>query len=203
MIFSVAAFSRSNSISPIEHENKNTARTGVPFHPSPDPLLRSLSNLRVSNVPPPPGGGRSGRRSICGERAAGWLVRLFTKPCRSLTIVRSLFPYRSTGGMRQLRCAPFLSARFLASSVGGGVYRFLSRLVLRLACSSRGASRGYSFDLPVGSSRRARQFARRLVVSSRQAVRILSSRLVVSFLVLWYRVVFSVLFSSHIVRCVS
>lgn len=39
----------------------------------------------------------------------------------------------------------------------------LSCRLARLACSSRGASRGYSFDLPVGSSRRARQFARRLV----------------------------------------
>ena len=90
MILPFRLFSIKQFNFPIEHENKNTTRTEVPFRLSPDPLLRVLSNLRVSNVPPPPGRGRSKRRSICGEREAGLLVRLFPVPCCSLAIARSL-----------------------------------------------------------------------------------------------------------------
>lgn len=61
----------------------------------------------------------------------------------SRSAARSISPYRLAGGMR----APFLSAHSPASFVGGWSYRFPFRLVLRLACSSRGASRAYSLRL--------------------------------------------------------
>lgn len=62
MILLLRSFSRSRFDFPIKHENKNTARImGFLFYLSPDPLLPALSNLRASNVPPPPGRGRRGR----------------------------------------------------------------------------------------------------------------------------------------------
>ena len=75
----------------IEHENKNTARAVSSFYLSPDPLLRALSNPQALNVPPPPGRGMCGCRSICGERAVGCLVRLFPRTVPLSHYVRSLF----------------------------------------------------------------------------------------------------------------
>lgn len=60
--------------------------------------------------------------------------------------------------------------------MGRIVSRF--RLAPLLVASSRGASRGYSFDLSVGSSRCSRQFARRIVAPSCYATRLI--RLVAS-----------------------
>lgn len=48
---------------PIEHENRNTTRTGVPFRLSPDPLPPAFPHLRTLNSPPPRGvGGAGGNR---------------------------------------------------------------------------------------------------------------------------------------------
>lgn len=55
MIFAVIVFFFTKQFNfPIEHENKNTVRTGVPFRLSPDPLLPALSNLRALICSPAP-----------------------------------------------------------------------------------------------------------------------------------------------------
>lgn len=117
MILLLRSFSRNRFDFPIKHENKNTARImGFLFYLSPDPLLRVLSNLRASNVPPPPGRGRRGRLSDL-RGAGGGLVCLPVLRAGSLSHYRSFaIAIRSVGGMRQLRCAPFLSARFFVIS---------------------------------------------------------------------------------------
>lgn len=61
---------------------------GFLFYLSPDPLLRALSNLRASNVPPPPGRGRRGRLSDL-RGAGGGLV------CSPVLRAGSLSHYRS------------------------------------------------------------------------------------------------------------
>ena len=104
-----SSFPRSRSNFPIKNENKNTARAGVSFYLSPTPLP-ALSNPRASYSPPPPGGGRSGRRSICGDRAAGWLVRLILCSV-PLSHYRSFaIAIRSAGGRGIAICAVFVSS---------------------------------------------------------------------------------------------
>ena len=75
----------------------------------------------------------------------------------------SLTPFVSV----RLRSSPFVSVR---RPLAAGACRFPFRLVPLLACSSRGASRGYSLRL---ASRLvlSRQFARRSAAPSRQAAR--------------------------------
>lgn len=59
-------FSQSRLNLSLEYENNNTARIGISFHLSPDPLLRVLSNPQASNNPPPPG--RREERATIGLR---------------------------------------------------------------------------------------------------------------------------------------
>lgn len=116
-----------------------------------------------------------GRYASAGRRC-DLAVRLSCRSIRPVPSVRSIFPYRLAGGMR----APFLSALFLASSVGGGSYRFTYRLVPRLACPSRGDVSWLFFEalssarlvLPINSpGGPLPRLAFRLVASSRSASR--------------------------------
>lgn len=111
MILLLRSFSRSRFDFPIKHENKNTAKIiGFLFYLSPDPLPPALSNLRASNSPPPPWRGMCGRQSICVERAAGWLVRLFPGSCRSLAFARSLLLSDPQAGGEIAICTVFASS---------------------------------------------------------------------------------------------
>lgn len=75
------------------------------------------------------------------RRVGGAIWLLVPRPVpSSRSAARSISPYRIASRMR----APFLSAHSPASFVGGWSYRFPFRLVPRLACPSRGASRVYS-----------------------------------------------------------
>lgn len=75
------------------------------------------------------------------RRVGGVIWLLVSRPVpSSRSAARSISPYRLAGRMR----APFLSAHSPASFVGGWSYRFPFRLVPRLVCPSRGASRIYS-----------------------------------------------------------
>lgn len=126
-------FSRSRLNLPLEYENNNTARIGISFHLSPDPLSPALSNPQASNNPPPPGGGRSEQQSICGERAAGQFAHLFQcRAAHSLSLVRYCCPIRRQAW--RLRCAPFLSARVLSLASLVSVRLVFSR---RCCCSIR------------------------------------------------------------------
>ena len=117
----------------LEYENNNTARIGISFHLSPDPLSPALSNPQASNNPPPPGGGRSEQQSICGERAAGQFAHLFQcRAAHSLSLVRYCCPIRRQAW--RLRCAPFLSARVLSLASLVSVRLVFSR---RCCCSIR------------------------------------------------------------------
>lgn len=152
-----------------------------------------------------------GRYASAGRRC-DLAVRLSCRSIRPVPSVRSIFPYRLAGGMR----APFLSARFLASSVGGGSYRFTYRLVPRLACPSRGDVSWLFFEarppsrclVLFGVSSCGPPFSS-LVFSSRPPVSLSSPHSLVSpggslpRLVVSVRVLRLVLFCSHRISLVA
>ena len=71
--------------SPTDTSTRKTAITGPLFIFRPTPSLRALSHPPALISPPPPGRGEEPASVDLRERAAGWLVRLFPFPVRSLT----------------------------------------------------------------------------------------------------------------------
>lgn len=103
-----------------------------PYHPVVSYRLRPVEALR---------GGGVVALGDTPRRVGGVIWLLVSRPVpSSRSAARSISPYRLAGRMR----APFLSAHSPASFVGGWSYRFPFRLVPRLVCPSRGASRIYS-----------------------------------------------------------
>lgn len=138
-------FSRSRLNLSLEYENNNTARIGISFHLSPDPLPPALSNPQASNNPPPPG--RREERATIGLRGAGGgsICSSILMPCRSLTVARSLLRSDSQAGVAIAMCAVFVSSGSLTHSVRRFARlrssRLFSSLLLLYTCSSRRACR--------------------------------------------------------------
>lgn len=110
MIFAVAVFFTKQFNFPIEHENKNAARIGIPFHLSPDPLPPAFSNLRALTRSPAPraeGGANDDRSAAAGGR----LICLPTLCAVPLShYVRSLLLFDSQAGGVIAMCAVFVSS---------------------------------------------------------------------------------------------
>lgn len=107
------------------------------------PLSRAriIRSYRIVSVPWKRCGGGVVALGDTPRRVGGVIWLLVSRPVpSSRSAARSISPYRLAGRMR----APFLSAHSPASFVGGWSYRFPFRLVPRLVCPSRGASRIYS-----------------------------------------------------------
>ena len=138
-------FSRSRLNLSREYENNNTARIGISFHLSPDPLPPALSNPQASNNPPPPG--RREERAAIGLRVAGGGMTCspIPMPCRSLAFARSLLLSDPQTGVAIAMCAVFVSSSSLTHSVRRFARlrssRLFSSLLLLYTYSSRRACR--------------------------------------------------------------